>query len=123
MSNSSAGRIEHFINGHVVPSTSGRQQDVFNPATGEVSSQVALGSVEEVNAAVAAASAAAPAWADTAPLKRARILSRFKELIEKHHNDLAAAITREHGKVLSDARGEVTRGLEIVEFACGAPVC
>jgi malonate-semialdehyde dehydrogenase (acetylating)/methylmalonate-semialdehyde dehydrogenase len=121
MSNSSAGRIEHFINGHVVPSTSGRQQDVFNPATGEVSSQVALGSVEEVNAAVAAASAAAPAWADTAPLKRARILSRFKELIEKHHNDLAAAITREHGKVLSDARGEVTRGLEIVEFACGAP--
>jgi malonate-semialdehyde dehydrogenase (acetylating)/methylmalonate-semialdehyde dehydrogenase len=121
MSSLSAGRLEHFINGKLVPSTSGREQDVFNPATGEVSGKVALGSVEEVNAAVAAASAAAPAWGETAPLKRARILSRFKELIEKHHDDLAAAITREHGKVFSDAKGEVTRGLEIVEFACGAP--
>jgi malonate-semialdehyde dehydrogenase (acetylating) / methylmalonate-semialdehyde dehydrogenase len=114
-------RIQHYINGRIVESTSGRQQDVFNPATGEVSAQVVLGSQEEVNAAVAAAQAAAPAWADTAPLKRARVLSRFKELIEKHHNDLAAAITREHGKVFSDAKGEVTRGLEVVEFASAAP--
>jgi malonate-semialdehyde dehydrogenase (acetylating) / methylmalonate-semialdehyde dehydrogenase len=113
--------IQHFINGRVVESTSERRQDVFNPATGEVSAQVVLASEAEVNAAVAAAHAAAPAWADTAPLKRARILSKFKELIEKHHNDLAAAITREHGKVFSDAKGEVTRGLEVVEFACGAP--
>jgi malonate-semialdehyde dehydrogenase (acetylating) / methylmalonate-semialdehyde dehydrogenase len=113
--------IQHYINGRIVESTSGRQQDVFNPATGDVSAQVALASEQEVHAAVAAAQAAAPAWADMAPLKRARVLSKFKELIEKHHRDLAAAITREHGKVLSDAMGEVTRGLEVVEFACAAP--
>jgi malonate-semialdehyde dehydrogenase (acetylating)/methylmalonate-semialdehyde dehydrogenase len=113
--------IQHYINGKVVESASGRKQDVFNPATGEVSAQVVLASAEEVNAAVACARAAAPAWGETAPLKRARILSRFKELIEKHQDDLAAAITREHGKVFSDAKGEVTRGLEVVEFACGIP--
>ncbi|WP_151447763.1 CoA-acylating methylmalonate-semialdehyde dehydrogenase [Lacisediminimonas profundi] len=115
------GRIDHFIQGRIVPSTSGRQQDVFNPATGEVSAQVGLASVEDVNAAVASAKAAAPAWADTAPLKRARIVSKFKELLEQNHDSLAAAITREHGKVFSDAKGEVVRGLEIVEFACGVP--
>ncbi|HJW56465.1 MAG TPA: CoA-acylating methylmalonate-semialdehyde dehydrogenase [Burkholderiaceae bacterium] len=114
-------RIPHYINGRLTASESGRMQDVFNPATGAVSAQVALASVEEVQAAVAAAQAAAPAWADTAPLKRARVMFKFRDLIEKHQNDLAAAITREHGKVLSDARGEVTRGLEVVEFACGAP--
>jgi malonate-semialdehyde dehydrogenase (acetylating) / methylmalonate-semialdehyde dehydrogenase len=113
--------IQHYINGKMVESTSGRKQNVFNPATGEVSAQVALASAEEVNAAVAAAHAAAPAWGDTAPLKRSRVLSKFKELIEKHQDDLAAAITREHGKVFSDAKGEVTRGLEVVEFACGIP--
>jgi malonate-semialdehyde dehydrogenase (acetylating)/methylmalonate-semialdehyde dehydrogenase len=121
MTNSSESRIQHYINGRIVPSQSGRQQDVFNPATGAVSAQVALASVEEVHAAVAAAKAAAPAWGETAPLKRARVMFKFKELIEKHHDDLAAAITREHGKVFSDAKGEVTRGLEIVEFACSAP--
>jgi malonate-semialdehyde dehydrogenase (acetylating)/methylmalonate-semialdehyde dehydrogenase len=114
-------RIAHFINGQVADTAGERVQDVFNPATGAVTGQVALASAEQVNAAVAAANAAAPAWANTAPLKRARILSKFKELIEKHQTDLAAAITREHGKVLSDAKGEVTRGLEIVEFACGIP--
>jgi malonate-semialdehyde dehydrogenase (acetylating) / methylmalonate-semialdehyde dehydrogenase len=113
--------IQHYIGGQVVESTSGRAQDVFNPATGAVSAQVVLASTEEVNQAVATAHAAAPAWADTAPLKRARILAKFKELIEHHHNDLAAAITREHGKVFSDAKGEVTRGLEVVEFATGIP--
>jgi malonate-semialdehyde dehydrogenase (acetylating)/methylmalonate-semialdehyde dehydrogenase len=114
-------RIEHFINGAITAGNGDRSQDVTNPATGEVSARVALASVADVNAAVAAASAAAPAWADTAPLKRGRIMSKFKELIERNHDDLARAITREHGKVLSDARGEVTRGLEIVEFACGIP--
>ena len=114
-------RIAHFINGAVTAASSERSQDVTNPATGDVSAKVALASVADVNAAVAAASAAAPAWADTAPLKRARILSKFKELIERNHDDLARAITREHGKVFSDAKGEVTRGLEIVEFACGVP--
>ncbi len=113
--------ISHFINGQIVSSKSGRSQPVYNPATGETVAQVALGSADEVNAAVAAAAAAAPAWADTAPLKRARVLFKFKELIEKHHDDLAAAITREHGKVFSDAKGEVVRGLAIVEFACGIP--
>ena len=114
-------KLQHFINGKLVESTSGRDQAVYNPATGEVTARVALASVEEVHAAVAAASAAAPAWAEMAPLKRARILFKFKDLIEKNHIALATAITREHGKVLSDAMGEVTRGLEVVEFACGAP--
>ncbi len=113
--------IGHFVNGQVVRSTSGRQQAVFNPATGEVVAEVALANINEVNSAVAAASKAAYAWAETAPLRRARILFKFKELIEKHHDDLASAITREHGKVFSDAKGEVIRGLEIVEFACGIP--
>ena len=113
--------IGHFVNGQVVTSTSGRQQAVFNPATGAVVAEVALASVNEVNLAVAVASKAAYGWADTAPLRRARILFKFKELIEKHHDDLASAITREHGKVFSDAKGEVIRGLEIVEFACGIP--
>jgi len=113
--------IQHFMNGQVVSSASGRQQDVFNPATGAVVAQVVLANLDEVNAVVAAAKAAAPAWADTAPLKRARIMFKFKELLDQHHKEIAALITREHGKVLSDAMGEVTRGIEIVEFACGMP--
>ncbi|MBR7791051.1 CoA-acylating methylmalonate-semialdehyde dehydrogenase [Undibacterium sp. FT147W] len=113
--------IQHFMNGQVVSSASGRQQDVFNPATGAVVAQVVLANLDEVNAVVAAAKAAAPAWADTAPLKRARIMFKFKELLDQHHKEIAELITREHGKVLSDAMGEVTRGIEIVEFACGMP--
>ena len=113
--------LGHFVHGKTVAVTSGRSQPVFNPATGAAIAEVGLASVEEVNAAVASAKLAAPAWADTAPLKRARVLFKFKELIEKHHDDLAATITREHGKVFSDAKGEVIRGLEIVEFACGIP--
>ncbi|CAN5733039.1 CoA-acylating methylmalonate-semialdehyde dehydrogenase [soil metagenome] len=118
---SSPALIQHYINGSVSVSSSGRQQDVFNPATGEVSSKVVLADLAEVNAVVAAAKAAAPAWADTAPLRRARIMFKFKELLDLHHKELATLITREHGKVLSDAMGEVTRGIEIVEFACGIP--
>lgn len=113
--------IEHFINGRRTSTAGGRRQDVYDPATGAVTGQVLLADAAVVEQAVAAASAAAPAWAAMAPLKRARILSRFKELMEQHHEALAIAITREHGKVLSDAKGEVTRGLEVVEFACGAP--
>jgi len=113
--------IQHYINGRIAESRSGRRQEVFNPASGEVVAHVALASEQEVDAAVSAAKTAAPAWSDTAPLKRARILFKFKELIEQHQDDLAAAITREHGKVFSDAKGEVTRGLEVVEFACGVP--
>ncbi|HWU99328.1 MAG TPA: CoA-acylating methylmalonate-semialdehyde dehydrogenase [Oxalicibacterium sp.] len=113
--------IGHYINGGRVDSADGDRQPVFNPATGEVGAEVLVGNEADVETAVAAAKAAAPAWAATAPLKRARILFRFKDLIERHHDDLAAAITREHGKIFSDAKGEVTRGLEVVEFACGIP--
>jgi malonate-semialdehyde dehydrogenase (acetylating)/methylmalonate-semialdehyde dehydrogenase len=121
MTNLTLPVIGHFISGKAVASTSGRAQDVFNPSTGAVQAQVALASLDEVNQAVASAQAAFPAWAETAPLRRARVMFKFKELIEKHFDELAAAITREHGKIFSDAKGEVTRGLEIVEFACGMP--
>jgi malonate-semialdehyde dehydrogenase (acetylating)/methylmalonate-semialdehyde dehydrogenase len=121
MSASSSSLVQHYIGGKLTAATDGRKQPVFNPAHGTVSTHVALANVDEVNAAVAAAQAAAPAWAETAPLKRARILFKFRDLIEQNQDVLAKAITAEHGKVFSDARGEVTRGLEIVEFACGVP--
>ncbi|GAB2654264.1 CoA-acylating methylmalonate-semialdehyde dehydrogenase [Arenimonas aestuarii] len=114
-------RIPHFIHGQPRDGTSGRWGEVFDPATGAVQAQVALASADEVSAAVAAAQAAFPAWAATPPLARARVLFRYKALLEQHADELAAAITAEHGKVLADARGEVTRGIEVVEFACGAP--
>jgi malonate-semialdehyde dehydrogenase (acetylating)/methylmalonate-semialdehyde dehydrogenase len=113
--------IGHFIQGHPVAGTSGRTSEVFNPATGKVTGHVALASAAEVDRAVAAARAAFPAWAATSPLRRARVMFKFKELIEKNHDRLAAAITAEHGKVFTDARGEVVRGLEVVEYACGIP--
>ncbi|MBB3255939.1 malonate-semialdehyde dehydrogenase (acetylating)/methylmalonate-semialdehyde dehydrogenase [Paraburkholderia bannensis] len=113
--------LTHFINGRALEATSGRFADVFNPATGAVSARVPLASVAEVDAAVAAAQAAFPAWSETPPIKRARILFKFKELLDRHHDELAALVTREHGKVFSDAKGEVMRGIEIVEFACGIP--
>ncbi|HJV69430.1 CoA-acylating methylmalonate-semialdehyde dehydrogenase, partial [Ideonella sp.] len=113
--------IGHYIGGRVVAGASGRRQAVYNPATGAVARQVALASAAEVGAAVAAAQAAFPAWADTPPLRRARILINFLGLLNQHKDTLAAMITAEHGKVFTDAQGEVTRGIEIVEFACGAP--
>ena len=113
--------LQHYIGGSVVESKSGRSAPVFNPATGAQSATVALASAAEVDAAVAAARAAFPAWAATSPLRRARLMNKLRDLIETHADELAAIISAEHGKVLSDARGEVTRGLEVVEFACGAP--
>ncbi|WP_290887765.1 CoA-acylating methylmalonate-semialdehyde dehydrogenase [Arenimonas sp.] len=113
--------IPHFIKGQAFSGTSGRHGDVFDPATGEVQARVALASPADVDAAVSAAQAAFPAWAATTPLNRARVLFKFKELLEAHADEIAACITSEHGKVLADARGELTRGLEVVEFACGAP--
>ncbi|MBN6148932.1 CoA-acylating methylmalonate-semialdehyde dehydrogenase [Xanthomonas sp. AmX2] len=95
--------------------------DVFDPATGAVARRVPMGGHAEVDAAVAAAAQALPAWAATPPLHRARVMFRFRELLERHADALARCISAEHGKVLSDARGEVTRGLEVVEFACGIP--
>ncbi|MGZ5818802.1 MAG: aldehyde dehydrogenase family protein, partial [Burkholderiaceae bacterium] len=121
MSTLSPKVISHYINGNQVPSIGQRRQDVFNPATGEVTGQVFLADQADVIAAVDASHQAAAGWASTEPLKRARILFKFRDLLEKHHDSLAMTITREHGKVFSDAKGEVTRGLEIVEFACGAP--
>ena len=113
--------ISHHINGRAVAGTSERYGEVFNPAFGTVSAHVPLASVAEVAAAVAAAKAAYPAWSEMAPLKRARVLFKFKQLLDEHVDELAAMLTREHGKVFSDAKGEVTRGIEVVEFACGIP--
>jgi len=113
--------INHFIGGKEVAGTSGRFADVFNPATGEVQAKVALATDSEVDAAVKNAAAAFPGWAATPPLTRARIMFKFKALLEDNADKIVAAITSEHGKVLSDAKGELTRGIEVVEFACGAP--
>jgi malonate-semialdehyde dehydrogenase (acetylating)/methylmalonate-semialdehyde dehydrogenase len=113
--------LTHWINGKHVEGTSGRFGDVYNPATGEVASQVPLASTAELNDAVDAAKAAFPDWAATPPLTRARVMFKYKTLIEDNSDRLAALITAEHGKVLSDAGGSLTRGLEVVEFACGIP--
>ncbi|HET8728366.1 MAG TPA: CoA-acylating methylmalonate-semialdehyde dehydrogenase [Alphaproteobacteria bacterium] len=115
------GTIDHFIDGKVVKGRSGRYGDVFNPATGEVSGRAAFASRDEVGEAIQAAQNALPGWALTAPLQRARVMFRYKALLEQHMDELAAILTAEQGKVLSDARGEVQRGLEVVEFACGIP--
>jgi malonate-semialdehyde dehydrogenase (acetylating)/methylmalonate-semialdehyde dehydrogenase len=113
--------VGHFINGVAVESRSGRSQPVFNPATGAIARQVALASADEVNAAVAAAQAAFPTWADTPPIRRGRVMFKFLELMNQHRDTLAAMITAEHGKVFTDAQGEVSRGIDIIEFACGIP--
>jgi malonate-semialdehyde dehydrogenase (acetylating)/methylmalonate-semialdehyde dehydrogenase len=112
--------LSHFIDGKVQVGT-GQSSPVFNPSTGSAEARVALASAEEVRGAVLSARAALAAWAEVPPLQRARVMFRFKALIEAHAEELARLITSEHGKVLSDARGEVTRGLEVVEFACGIP--
>ena len=99
----------------------GRTQTVWNPATGQAARRVLLGSEADVTAAVAAAKAAQPAWADTPPIRRARVINAFLALLNQHRDELAAMITAEHGKVFTDAQGEVMRGIDIVEFACGIP--
>ncbi|CAM0556344.1 Putative 3-oxopropanoate dehydrogenase [Vreelandella titanicae] len=113
--------IQHFINGQVTAGESAQSQDVFNPATGRVTGRVSLASPADVNTAVEAAQAAFPAWADTPPIRRARVMFKFLELLNAHKDELAEAITKEHGKVFTDAQGEVARGIDIVEFACGIP--
>lgn len=113
--------INHFVNGESLVGASSRTADVFNPATGSVASQVRLGSTADVGEAVAAAKAAWPAWRATPPLRRARILDRFKSMLWERADQLAESISSEHGKTHDDALGEVTRGLEVVEFAVGAP--
>jgi malonate-semialdehyde dehydrogenase (acetylating) / methylmalonate-semialdehyde dehydrogenase len=113
--------IGHFIGGRMVQGTSGHYGDVFDPALGEVTAKVALANATEIDRAVQAAQAAWPDWASTPPLRRARAMFRLKDLLERNRQKLSAAITAEHGKVLSDADGEVQRGLEVVEFVCGIP--
>ncbi len=119
--NQTPASIGHYVQGQTLNGTSGRAQDVFNPATGAVTGRVALANRTEVDTAVAAAQAAFPAWADTSPLRRARVIFKFLELLNQHRDTLARMITAEHGKVFTDAQGEVTRGIEIVEFATGIP--
>lgn len=111
--------VGHFINGQLVDDQH-RQQDVFNPATGEISKQVALAAKSTVEQAITAAEAAFPAWRNTPVLKRAQLMFRFKALLEAHADQVVALITDEHGKVLNDAYGEFLRGIEVVEYACGA---
>ena len=112
--------VGHIINGELREDT-GRTQPVYNPSTGEVSKQVALASKATVEAAIAAAQAAFPAWRDTPPAKRARVMFKFKELLEQHAPAINQLIGEEHGKIAHDAGGELQRGIENVEFACYAP--
>jgi malonate-semialdehyde dehydrogenase (acetylating) / methylmalonate-semialdehyde dehydrogenase len=112
--------IGHYISGQPVAGKS-RAQDVFNPATGAVTGSVALADSVVVDAAVVAAQAAFPAWSDTPPLRRSRVMFKFLELLNANKDKLAHMITAEHGKVFTDAQGEVARGIDIVEFACGMP--
>ncbi len=113
--------IKHFVNGQLFDGKSKRKGKVFNPATGEQSSEVNLATIEDVNFAVDAAKKAFVSWSQKTPLYRARILFKFKELIEKNSDELTKLIVSEHGKVYEDAKGSLTRGLEVVEFACGIP--
>ncbi|RYH71042.1 MAG: CoA-acylating methylmalonate-semialdehyde dehydrogenase [Alcaligenaceae bacterium] len=113
--------VHHFVDGKLFQGDSNRLQDVYNPTTGLVSRQVRLASESDVNCAVMSAQRAFPQWADTSPIRRARVMHRFLNLMESHKEELATMITAEHGKVLSDAEGEVSRGIDVVEFACGIP--
>ena len=113
--------ITHWINNKAYPGTGGNTASVTNPATGQITGEVALANVEDARAVIDAAAAAFPAWRDTSLAKRTAILFRFRELLNERKPELAQIITSEHGKVVSDALGEVTRGQEVVEFACGIP--
>ncbi|WGF90126.1 CoA-acylating methylmalonate-semialdehyde dehydrogenase [Marinivivus vitaminiproducens] len=113
--------IGHFIGGRKVPGTSGRFADVFNPATGEVESRVALASPAELDQAVAAATEAQADWAAQNPQRRARVMMRFVALLNEHMDELAQMLSREHGKTVEDSKGDIQRGLEVVEFAVGVP--
>ena len=106
--------IAHYVNGHGVAGGSARQQAVFNPATGAVTGQVALANAADVHSAVAAAKAAFPAWADTPPIRRARVMFKFLELIQAEYDDLARLLSSERGKTFADSKGDIQRGIEVV---------
>jgi malonate-semialdehyde dehydrogenase (acetylating)/methylmalonate-semialdehyde dehydrogenase len=114
-------QLGHFLNGKLTAGGSGRTADVYNPATGEVQAQVALASKAEVDAAIAAAARAQPAWGATNPQRRARVMMEFVRLLNRDMDKLAEALSREHGKTIPDAKGDVQRGLEVIEFCIGAP--
>jgi malonate-semialdehyde dehydrogenase (acetylating)/methylmalonate-semialdehyde dehydrogenase len=113
--------IKHFINAKSIPGDGPRKGQVFNPNTGAVQAEVAFSTAKTVDAAVAAASAAFPGWAATNPQRRARVMFAFKALVEKHMDELALLLSSEHGKVIADSKGDIQRGLEVIEFACGIP--
>jgi malonate-semialdehyde dehydrogenase (acetylating)/methylmalonate-semialdehyde dehydrogenase len=113
--------ISHFVNGQALEGASGRFGDVFNPNTGEVQARVQLATDAELDAAVQAAAAAQVGWAATNPQRRARVMFEFKRLIERDMNGLAEILSSEHGKVIADSKGDIQRGLEVIEFACGIP--
>jgi malonate-semialdehyde dehydrogenase (acetylating)/methylmalonate-semialdehyde dehydrogenase len=113
--------IRHFVNGSSFEGASGRFGDVFNPNTGEVQARVQLATTGELDAAVQAAQAAFPAWSATNPQRRARVMFEFKRLVEANMQDLAEILSSEHGKVVADSKGDIQRGLEVIEFACGIP--
>ncbi len=113
--------ISHFVNGATFTGSSGRFGDVFNPNTGEVQARVQLATPAELDLAVQAAQAAFPAWSATNPQRRARVMFEFKRLVEANMQDLAELLSSEHGKVIADSKGDIQRGLEVIEFACGIP--
>jgi len=113
--------IHHFVNGKIFEGESKKTSDVYNPATGEVNAKVTLATKKDVDSVVDSAHKAFGAWSNTPPLQRARVLFKFKELIEKNYDELTKTVVSEHGKVYNDAKGSITRGLEVVEFACGIP--
>ncbi|WP_433227117.1 CoA-acylating methylmalonate-semialdehyde dehydrogenase [Microtetraspora malaysiensis] len=113
--------VQHRIGGHETAGESSRTAPVWNPATGEHQADVLLAEPADVDAAVQAARAALPGWADTSVMRRSRLMFAFRNLVEKHLDDLARIVSAEHGKVLDDARGELIRGLEVIDFACGIP--
>jgi malonate-semialdehyde dehydrogenase (acetylating) / methylmalonate-semialdehyde dehydrogenase len=121
MSAATVDQVPTFVGGRWQASKSQRGGDVFNPSTGKVISRVGFATAEETAAVVAAAKAALPAWAETPAVERARVLFKYRDLLSQHFEELAALVTREHGKTLAEARAEVQRGVEMVEFACGAP--
>jgi malonate-semialdehyde dehydrogenase (acetylating)/methylmalonate-semialdehyde dehydrogenase len=115
-------QLWHYIDGaRVAAKKGGRVGDVYNPATGEVSKKVPLASADEVRAAIASAEKALPGWAATPPAKRAQVMFAFRDLIRKHMDELAVLVSSEHGKTIDDAKGSISRGLEVVEFVCGVP--
>ncbi|MCB1542294.1 MAG: aldehyde dehydrogenase family protein, partial [Rhodoblastus sp.] len=116
-----AKELTHFIGGKHVKGTSGRFTDAYQPMTGEVISRVPLASKAEVRAAVENALAAQPAWGATNPQRRARVLMKFLELVARDMEPLAELLAREHGKTIPDAKGDIQRGVEVIEFACGVP--